>query len=149
MKLSTKAKYGVYAAVYLGKKYEGGFVNVSEISTDIGVSDGYLEHIFAMLKRNGLVEAQRGAYGGYRLSRTPSEITTGEILRAVEDNLEIVDCLSGKCEHRGSCVAHTLWNNLYGKINEYLDSVTLQQLIDENEKQAAYLFNRHSENPSI
>lgn len=145
MKLSTKARYGIYAAVSLGKKYDEGFVNVSEIGADIAVSDGYLEHIFAMLKKAGIVEAQRGAYGGYRLSRDPSLITTGEILRAVEDNLEIVDCLSGKCTQRGSCVAHTLWSNLYRKMNEYLDSVTLRQLIDENDNLTAEMHCRSDE----
>jgi len=132
MKMSTKARYGIYAAVALGKKYNDGFVNVSEISTDIGVSDGYLEQIFALLKKQDILETQRGAYGGYRLKKPPEETTAGEILRAVEGNLEIVNCLSGQCNHTGSCAAHKLWNNLYRHINEYLDSVTLTQLIDES-----------------
>ncbi|MEG1711293.1 MAG: Rrf2 family transcriptional regulator [Clostridia bacterium] len=131
MKMSTKARYGMYAAVILGKRYEEGFIKVTDVSKEIEVSDGYLEQIFALLKRGGIIESQRGACGGYRLIKSPSETSVGSILRAVEDNLEIVDCLSGKCKRSKVCVSHNLWNNLYNRINEYLDSISLIQLIEE------------------
>ncbi len=132
MKMSSKARYGLYVAVELAKSYDSGdVVNVSSLSQYTGVSEKYLEHIIALMKKSDIVLSTRGANGGYKLSDSPDNITVGQILRAVEDNLEIVDCLHSECAQRGKCVAHNFWSKLYENINSYLDTITLKQLAED------------------
>lgn len=132
MKMSSKARYGLYVAVELAKNYQSGeHLNVSSLSQATGVSDKYLEQIIALMKKANIVLATRGASGGYILSDSPDRITVGQVLRAVE-NLEIVDCLHSECAQRGNCVAHNLWGRLYDNINSYLDTITLTQLAEDN-----------------
>lgn len=132
MKLSTKARYGLYACIKLARDYETGYINISDISTSIKVSDGYLEQIMSLLKKGGVVVAQRGALGGYMLSSPPECINIGMVLRSVEDNLEIVDCISQDCDNSLNCLSHRVFNKLYNNINNFLDSITLKQLLEEN-----------------
>lgn len=133
MKMSSKARYGVYVAVELAKRYgEVDPVPVCVLAQATGVTEKYLEQIVALLKKDGLVVSSRGACGGYRLASPPEAITMGRLLRAVEDNLEIVDCLHGHCaSNRETCVSRNLWAKLYQQINAYLDTVTLKQLLDD------------------
>lgn len=134
MKMSTKARYGLYVSVQLAKAYESGeYLQVPYLSKATGVTDGYLEQIMALLKKENIVLSQRGATGGYRLAVSPSEISVGRILRAVEDNLVFVDCLFDGCNKSDVCVSHGLWNGLYKVINDYLDSVSLKQLTEEGD----------------
>ena len=140
MKMSTKARYGLYACAKLAQDYDKGFISTTELANAIYVSDGYLEQIVSLLKKEGVVLSQRGAFGGYKLSALPSEISVGRVLRAVEDNLEIVDCLSNGCSNNNcNCVTKGLWSDLYRQINIYLDSVSLAQLIDTTRKNRVYL----------
>ena len=129
MKMSSKARYGLYVAVELAKRYDDGeYVNVATLAQVTGVTEKYLEQIIALMKRADLVLATRG----YKLADSPSVITVGQVLRAVEDNLEIVDCINKDCGHRCNCVSHNLWAHLYAHINEYLDTITLQHLCEDN-----------------
>ena len=133
MKLSSKARYGVYVAVELAKNYDSGaVVNVASLSASTGVTEKYLEQIIALMKKAEIVESLRGANGGYKLTDSPDRVTVGRILRAVEDNLEIVDCLHSGCANSGKCVARNLWGKLYDNINSYLDTVSLKQLAEDN-----------------
>lgn len=132
MKMSSKARYGLYIAVELAKKYNGSdVVNVTELSQSTGVTEKYLEQIIALMKRARIVDASRGVNGGYKLTDSPQNISVGRVLRAVEDNLEIVDCLHGECANRSECVARNLWGKLYENINSYLDTITLKQLAED------------------
>ena len=136
MKMSTKARYGLYVAVQLAEKYEGGeMVRIPYLSEVTGVSEGYLEQIMALLRKEGIVESARGAAGGYRLSAAPKEISVGRVLRSVEGNLLFVDCLSDECKRGEVGVSHALWKGLYDVINGYLDSVSLEKLIQEGENE--------------
>lgn len=133
MKMSSKARYSLYVAVELAKNYNSGeVVNVAALSQSTGVTEKYLEQIIALMKKANIVSSSRGAMGGYKLTDTPDNITVGQILRAVEDNLEIVDCLNGSCANRGKCVARNLWGKLYDNINSYLDTISLKQLAEDN-----------------
>ena len=133
MKMSSKARYGLYVAVELAKNYESGnVVNVANLSQSTGVTEKYLEQIIALMKKANIVESLRGANGGYKLTTSPENVTVGCILRAVEDNLEIVDCLHSGCANSGKCVARNLWGKLYDNINSYLDTVSLKQLAEDN-----------------
>lgn len=133
MKMSSKARYGLYVAVELSKRYsETDVVPVCVLAHSTGVTEKYLEQIIALMKKDGIVAATRGAGGGYKLTAPPQSITVGQVLRAVEDNLEIVDCLHGNCAaKRTACVSRNLWAKLYENINAYLDTVSLKQLADD------------------
>lgn len=133
MKMSSKARYGLYVAVELAKRYsETSVVPVCTLAQATGVTEKYLEQIVALMKRENIVAAFRGASGGYKLTKRPEEITVGQVLRAVEDNLEIVDCLHKNCSNRCNCVSHNLWAKLYDNINSYLDTISLKQLAEDN-----------------
>ena len=133
MKMSSKARYGLYVAVELANNYsDGALVNVTSLSQSTGVTEKYLEQIIALMKKADIVSATRGASGGYKLTDSPDNITVGRILRAVEDNLEIVDCLHSGCANHKKCVARNLWGKLYDNINSYLDTITLTQLAEDN-----------------
>lgn len=132
MKMSSKARYGLYVAVELAKNYNNGdCLNVATLSQATGVTEKYLEQIISLMKKAEIVSATRGATGGYKLTDSPENITVGRVLRAVEDNLEIVDCLHGECAQRGKCVARNLWGKLYNNINSYLDTISLYQLAED------------------
>lgn len=133
MKMSSKARYGLYVAVELAKKYKSAEVtNVSALAQSTGVTEKYLEQIIALMKKASIVSSSRGANGGYKLTDSPEMITVGRVLRAVEDNLEIVDCIHKGCNNKCNCVSHNLWAKLYENINSYLDTISLQQLADDN-----------------
>ena len=129
MKLSSKAKYGIKACHILGMNYPNASVSASALESYISVSGKYLEKIMRLLAKRDIVSANRGANGGYYLSRSPEEITIGEIVRALEDDMEIVECVKGdaKCK---CCPSSGVWKRLYEGINKLLDDMTLSQMIN-------------------
>ena len=129
MKLSSKTHYGLMACHILGNNYPDSAVSASTLEAQISVSGKYLEQIMRMLGKRGIVSANRGANGGYYLSRSPKEITIGEIVRALEDDMEIIECVKdgGKCK---CCPSSGVWKRLYDGINEILDSMTLEQMLN-------------------
>lgn len=137
MKLSSKARYGLKAMCCLAERqaYDDKVVALSAIAEDIGVSDKYLEQLFSALKKAELVASSRGAGGGYVLPRDAEDISVGEILRALEDGLVIVDCVSGECSKQCGnseschCTTHSVWDKLYKTINDCLDSMSLASVI--------------------
>lgn len=131
MKLSTKAQYGLKACFYLARNYGGGKLSVSRLSELANVSVSYLEQLMIPLKKAGIIEAERGANGGYSLTAPPEAVTAGMIVRPLEDNLEIVDCLSGGCREETVCPTCAIWERLYNGINDLLDSITLRQMLDD------------------
>ncbi len=112
----------------LGRSYPLGVVSASELENQISVSSKYLEKIMRLMSAHGIVEATRGANGGYRLKKEPKDITIGDIVRALEDNMEIIECVKrdGTCK---CCPSSKVWKKLYDGINEVLDSMTLEQMI--------------------
>lgn len=113
----------------LARKYPDSQVSASELESKISVSGKYLEKIMRMLSKRNIVGAFRGVNGGYYLAKSPNEITIGEIVRALEDDMEIIECVKadGKCK---CCPTSGVWKKLYEGINEILDSMTLKQMID-------------------
>ena len=107
---------------------------VKDISARQGISPRYIEQIFQKLKRAGLVKSVRGPSGGYYLARSPEEIKVGDVIRATEGNLDLVFCLNHNksanksCDRAAHCVARDVWLEASGRLMEYLDSVTLQDL---------------------
>lgn len=129
MKLSSKTHYGLMACHVLGKSYPDKQVSARELEGYISVSGKYLEKIMRMLSARGVVAATRGANGGYSLAKPPEDVTIGEIVRALEDDMVLIDCLSDNSSCK-CCPSSAVWRRLYDGINELLDSMTLKQMID-------------------
>ena len=129
MKLSSKTHYGLMACHILALNYPNNPVSASTLEGHIAVSGKYLEKIMRMLSARGIITANRGASGGYFLAKSPEQITIGEIVRALEDDMEIIECvkMNGKCK---CCPTSGVWKRLYQGINELLDSMTLKQSVD-------------------
>ncbi len=129
MKLSSKSRYGLRACYILAQNYPD-TVSATEIEKGISVSNKYIEKIMRVLTKEGIVSAERGANGGYYLLREPKDVTVGDVVRALEEEMEFIMCVS----HGNACVCPTknVWKKLYVGINEVLDSITLQNMLDEN-----------------
>ena len=126
MKLSSKSRYGLKAMCELAVKYDE-VVSIAQIAESTRTSEAYLEQLMAILKKSGLIISVRGA-GGYRLAKSRNEISVGEILRVLEDDLKFVDCSSGECENK--CKCYTVWQKLYDTINNSLDNMKLIEICD-------------------
>ena len=128
MKLSSKTHYGLMACHVLGRNYPDTAVSASALESCISVSGKYIEQIMRKLSKRDIVMANRGANGGYFLSRSPKQITVGEIVRALEDDMEIIECVKdgGKCK---CCPSSKVWKKLYDGINDLLDGITVEQMI--------------------
>lgn len=134
MRISTRGRYSLEALLYLSLLPEGDYASTRTIAEQTGISDGYLEQLFIPLKKAGLIRGIRGAQGGYLLGKKPSEITAGDVLRAVEGSLEPVACLSsGTCPAEAKCITRHTWSQLYREISDCVDSITLTQLVESYE----------------
>lgn len=138
MRISTKGRYGLRAMIDLATHEAEGPISIKSISERQGISENYLEQIIAVLKRNGIVSSSRGAQGGYFLCKDKSEISVGDILRALEGDLNIVDCVTvneeKQCEESEFCVTKYLWKRISDSINDVVDHVTLKDLVDEQNR---------------
>jgi len=137
MKISSKGRYGLAVMICLAQVASSGeYVSIISIAEKLGISKIYLEQVFSLLKRAGLVNSVKGAQGGYQLSKASGEITAGEILRATELSLfEKTDSsiASGPVEIDKSMEA-LVWNKLDSTIAGVLDGVTLADLVGEAER---------------
>jgi Rrf2 family iron-sulfur cluster assembly transcriptional regulator len=128
MQLSTKGRYAVMAMTDLAGRGEARAVPVSEIAERQQISQAYLEQIFARLRRRGIVTAQRGPGGGYRLTRPAAETTVADVVIAVDEPLRAIRCAGGKtgCMKDGArCLTHDLWEETGRQLRDYLSSVSL------------------------
>lgn len=138
MKLSTRSRYGLRAMVELAAQGEDRCVTLKAIAQKHGMSEYYLEQLFAPLKKAGLVTSLRGAQGGYKLSRSAEDITAGDVLRVLEGSLSPVECLddgeaacaSASCDN---CSTKTVWARLLAGMNETLDAFRLSDLAADAE----------------
>lgn len=128
MKLSSKAHYGLKACYILAENYPDNTVSASTLEKEISVSGKYLEKIMRILSSRDIIAATRGASGGYYLKRPPCEITVGEIVRALEDDMEIVNCIGKPCV---MCPTSAVWKKLYDGINAVLDGITVRQMVED------------------
>ena len=136
MKLSTKGRYGLKAMLDLAVHNDEGQVVLKSIAERQGLSESYLEQLFAAVKRAKLVKSLRGSQGGYLLGDKPENITVGDILRTLEGSLAPADCVSENgeghmCENSGFCVTRGVWERIRDGINNVIDNITLQELIDD------------------
>lgn len=140
MKLSTKGKYGLKAMFELALSSNGEPVSLKYIAKKQGISDQYLEQIFSILKKAGLVKSVRGAQGGYYISKEPCEITVADILRVLEGDMAFTDCLLDKdaCENFDSCATKFVWAKIKESIEEVTNSISLQDMIDDYKSNFKY-----------
>ena len=133
MKLSTRGKYGLKAMFELALSDGSQPVPLKLIASKQHISDQYLEQIFSALKKAKLVKSVRGAQGGYYLSYKPSEITVGAILRVLEGNMKLTDCQLDEdlCENSDSCATKNVWTKLQRSLEQVVDSITLQDMLDD------------------
>ena len=133
MKISTKGRYALRLMIDLAQHDAAGYIPLRDISKRQEVSAKYLEQIVVQLSRAGLVTSTRGAQGGYQLARHPSEYTVGEILRITEGSLAPVAWLADgpvECPRAEDCITLGFWRGLYDVVNQYVDSVTLEELVN-------------------
>jgi Rrf2 family iron-sulfur cluster assembly transcriptional regulator len=134
MRLSTKGRYAVMAMTDLARHGEGRAVSLAEIAGRQEISLAYLEQLFARLRRAGLVKSVRGPGGGYKLAHTAAQTRISDIVLAVDEPLRATRCKGHSalgCMARGErCLTHGLWEALGVKIEEYLASVSLEDVIE-------------------
>lgn len=137
MKISTKGRYAMRLLIDLYENQGDGFVALKDIAARQDISKKYLEQIVPALTGDGVLKTSRGFQGGYRLAREPEYIPVGDILRLTEGSLAPVACLDSKsneCPRCADCLTLPLWQGLERVINEYLDGVSLRDVIDGNIK---------------
>lgn len=133
MKISTKGRYALRMLLDLAENGNNTYISLKEIAERQGISKKYLEQIVPILNRAGVLRTNRGFQGGYMLAKSPEHYTVGDILRLTEGNLAPVACLEHEpvqCERAASCATLPVWQGLYQVINEYLDGITLQDMLD-------------------
>lgn len=135
MKLSTKGRYGLRALVDLAV-HESDAVSIQSIAERQGISESYLEQLVRLLKKAGLVTSVRGAGGGYRLARPASDISVGDVLRALEGNLDAVSCAAFQedqsCEGADYCVTKYVWKKVNDAIAQTVDGIRLEELVEDS-----------------
>lgn len=133
MKISTKGRYALRLMLDLSLNYSDSFIPLKAIAQRQEISDKYLEQIINVLSKAGFVQSARGAQGGYRLTRLPSEYTVGEILRLAEGSIAPVACLECKdsCDKMDSCITIGIWRKMQQAIDEVVDNTTLADLIND------------------
>ena len=122
--------------IELAQNKGDGFIALKEIAARQGISKKYLEQIVPIMNNSGLLLTNRGYQGGYRLAKEARDITVGMILRATEGSMAPVACLENNqelCDRSEMCMALTVWKGLEKVINEYLDGITLQDILDQNQ----------------
>ena len=133
MKISTKGRYSLRMLLYLAEHKHEGFISLKDISESQDISKKYLEQLVALLSRPDILRTNRGNKGGYMLAKDPSEYTVGQILRITERGLHPVACLEdepNQCKRSGFCKTLPIWKGLQDVIDEYLDGITLQDILD-------------------
>ncbi len=134
MRLTTKGRFAVTAMIDLALREHSGPVALAAISSRQQISLSYLEQLFGKLRRQQLVESTRGPGGGYSLGRKADEITVADIILAVDEPLDATGC-AGKenCmgDDSGRCMTHDLWASLNEKMLEFLSSVSLRNLVND------------------
>lgn len=132
MMISSRGRYALRVMIDLAEHDDGGWIPMKEVAQRQDISLKYLEKILPMLVSGKLVEGIHGKGGGYRLTRHPKECSIGEILRLTEGNLAPVACLEcnvEQCVRTADCRTLPMWRELNRRVNEYLDSVTIADLM--------------------
>lgn len=137
MKISTKGRYALRIMLDLAQNHTGDFIPLRDIAERQNITIKYMEQIIGILGKSGYLKSSRGSGGGYRLARTPNEYRIGDILRVVEGNIAVIACLEdspNECPRSGDCITLPFWQGLNRVIEEYIDGVTLEDLMQNSIK---------------
>jgi len=131
VRLTTKGRYAVTAMLDLALHPGEGPIALADIAQRQGISLSYLEQLFSKLRKRSLVSSVRGPGGGYNLARQASTIFVAEVITAVDENVDTTRCAGAhNCQNDGPCLTHDLWHNLSERIHDYLNTISLQDLVD-------------------
>ncbi len=136
MKISTKGRYAVRLMIDLAEHNNGEFITLMDIAARQEISEKYLESIVSILSKNNLLISLRGKGGGYKLAKSPAEYTVGSILRLTEGSLAPVSCLEGDtndCTRASHCQTLKMWEGLNKLINDYLNGITIDDLVRKSD----------------
>lgn len=136
MKISTKGRYALRMLLDLAEHRESGYISLKDIARRQQISKKYLEQIIPIFNHANILLTNRGAQGGYKLARKPEKYTVGEILRLTEGSLAPIACLEqepNECERSAECITLPMWQGLYKAITDYLDGITLQDILDQQQ----------------
>jgi Rrf2 family transcriptional regulator, iron-sulfur cluster assembly transcription factor len=140
MRLTTKGRFAVTAMIDLALHESEGPVTLAEISGRQSISLSYLEQLFGKLRRHALVDSVRGPGGGYTLAKPANTVTVAHIVTAVDEALDATQCQGREnCHDDRRCMTHDLWENLNKKMVEYLDSVSLHDLVTKQQQRVAIM----------
>jgi len=133
MRLTTKGRYAVTAVLDLALHQDNGPVSLAAISERQGISLSYLEQLFAKLRRNGIVNSTRGPGGGYSLKNSTDDISVSDVILAVDEACQVVDCEDSEgCQDGYQCLTHDLWQELSNEIRGFLDGITLTEVMSND-----------------
>lgn len=131
MKLTTKGRYAVTAMLDLALHQGEGPITLADIAQRQGISLSYLEQLFSRLRKRSLVSSVRGPGGGYSLGMDARQIFVGEVISAVDENMDTTRCHGAhNCQNNERCLTHDLWSDLSNQIYNYLNNISLQDLVD-------------------
>ncbi len=134
MRLTSKGRYAVTAMLDVALHGEAGPVSLAHISERQGISLSYLEQLFARLRKQGLVSSVRGPGGGYLLGMKTSAISVGAVIAAVDESVDATKCQGkGDCQSGNQCLTHSLWCALSERISNFLDGISLAELVDQQD----------------
>lgn len=140
MKISTKGRYALRMLLDLAEHQNDGFIALKDIAERQNISKKYLEQIIPILNKSDILNANRGYQGGYRLAKSPDKYSVGAILRLTEGSIAPVSCLDFdpiQCDRSEDCLTLPVWKGLNKVISDYLDSITLQDILDNNREMVA------------
>src|SRR6266516_6310763 len=148
MRLTTKGRFAVTAMIDVAMHNGEGPVTLAGVADRQKISLSYLEQLFGKLRRHGLVESVRGPGGGYNLARPADSVSVADIITAVDEPIDATQC-GGKenCDDDKRCMTHELWANLNAHIFSFLRSVSLEQLVRQQDKQEVTVLQDHRSPP--
>jgi Rrf2 family iron-sulfur cluster assembly transcriptional regulator len=136
MRLTTKGRYAVTAMLDLAIHHGEGPVSLADIAKRQGISLSYLEQLFALLRKRGLVRSTRGPGGGYRLGREAQAIAVVDVIGAVDESVDATRCGGREnCQGRERCLTHDLWQDLSSQIYDFLKGIDLAHLVERRRVQ--------------
>lgn len=134
MRLTSKGRYAVTAMLDVALHSQQNPVPLADISERQGISLSYLEQLFSKLRKAGLVSSVRGPGGGYRLGAEATTISIGTVIAAVDESVDATKCNGkGDCQGGTRCLTHTLWRDLSSRISDFLNNITLGELMMDND----------------
>lgn len=134
MKLTSKGRYAVTAMLDVALHGQRGPVSLADISTRQEISLSYLEQLFSRLRKHNLVDSVRGPGGGYKLGRDAKNIAIGHVIKAVDETVDATRCQgNADCQNGERCLTHSLWQDLSDRITDFLNSITLGELMERHD----------------